>query len=562
MKKIIAVLLTMLMIFSVCSAGVFALGDIDRPTSEIVVHSSRSQVPVIRLLGDGEPLYDKDQKKLFHIRSFYLPKDEEGEESDIMGSMANVLFPFLVDGLLTDNWEPYYENLQKEISELLGDARLDENGNPVNGTGISQARKDEMKEALSKDAKKGKGYYGINDYRLWYDWRLDPLYTADILHEHIQAVKKVTKCDKVSIMASCLGTLVTTAYITKYGTDDLHGVGFTGSVSGGAEAMSEAISGKFDIDGAAISRTLIDSDYVGEFSVDALITSSIDLLTAAGIFDGLEQGIKETLYAKLVEGVTSALALSTFFTWPTYWAMVTTEDYDEAMRHVFGPEGSEKRETYKGLIEKIENYNTVVRKNYVPTIKSIGENGVNFCAVSKYGFQILPICQSNDAVSDQFVSVKRSSFGATTSKITDTLTDDYIAARIAENPANAACISPDKKVDASTCLYPESTWFMKNVSHSEYTTFERKLMYDVVTADRQITVGEEVDGLTYSRFLVYDYETDIMTTMTEENCHTEHWEIRKDNDKLSEKHNFIFNFVRTVIKWFTLVIEKIMNLVK
>ena len=103
MKKIIAVLLTMLMIFSVCSAGVFALGDIDRPTSEIVVHSSRSQVPVIRLLGDGEPLYDKDQKKLFHIRSFYLPKDEEGEESDIMGSMANVLFPFLVDGLLTDN---------------------------------------------------------------------------------------------------------------------------------------------------------------------------------------------------------------------------------------------------------------------------------------------------------------------------------------------------------------------------------------------------------------------------------------------------------------------------
>ena len=34
--------------------------------------------------------------------------------------------------------------LQKEISELTGDSRLDGNGNPVNGTGISQARKDEM----------------------------------------------------------------------------------------------------------------------------------------------------------------------------------------------------------------------------------------------------------------------------------------------------------------------------------------------------------------------------------------------------------------------------------
>ena len=61
-------------------------------------------------------------------------------------------------------------------------------------------------------------------------------------------------------------------------------------------------------------------------------------------------------------------------------------------------------------IEKIENYNTNVRSRYTEIIESIGKNGVKFGAVSKYGFQILPICQSNDVVSDQFVSVKRSSF--------------------------------------------------------------------------------------------------------------------------------------------------------
>lgn len=555
MKKVISVVLVMLMLMSVCATGAFALGDIGTDNGSIIVHSSRSQVPVIRILGDGEPLYDENQNKIFHIRTFYIPEGEDGEESDLMGSMANVLYPFLVDGLLTDNWEPYYENLQKEISELFGDSCLDENGNPVNGTGISQARKDEMATALSKDAKKGKGYYGINDYRFWYDWRLDPLYTADKLHEHIQAVKKATSCPKVSIMASCLGTIVTTTYIAKYGTDDLHGVGFTGSVSGGAEAISEAISGKFNIDGNAISRMLVDSDYVGEFSVDALITSSIDLLTAAGVLDFFEQGIKETLYAKLVEGVTSALALSTFFTWPTYWAAVTAEDYDTAMHYVFGPEGSEKRETYAGLIEKIENYNTVVRKNYTQTIKSIGENHVKFGAVAKYGFQILPICESNNAVSDQFVSLKRSSFGATTSTIDGTLSDEYIAQRVAEGKGD--CISPDKKVDVSTCIYPKSTWIMKNVSHSEYTAFERKLLYDVITADRQIVVGDEVDGLTYSRFLVYDYETDTMATMTEENCNTEHWVVNKDIEDLSPKHNKLVTFVRSVITWFVQLIKKI-----
>lgn len=555
MKKIISVLLTLLMLFSICSSAVFAIGDIGSETSSIIVHSSRSKVPVIRILGDGEPLYNAKQEKIYHIRSMtFNSSSDDDEDSDILSSVANILLPFLIDGLLNDEWDAYYENLQKEISEIFSEIILDGDGNPVEGTGISQARKDEMERYKTDEytAKiKERGYYQINDYRLWYDWRLDPLYTADLLHEHIQLVKDKTKCDKVSIMASCLGTIVTTAYISKYGTDDLYGVGFTGSVSGGAEALSEAISGKFDINGYAINRTLIDSDYVGEFNVDKFINSSIELLTAAGVFDYLEEGVKETLYAKLVEGVTSALALSTLFSFPNYWAAVSAEDYDEALLYVFGPEGSEKRKTYAGLIEKIENYNTTVRDNYDEIIKSISteENGVKFGAVSKYGFQILPICQSYDVVSDQFVSVNHSSFGATTSTIYDTLTDDYIQSRVEAGFADY--ISPDKKVDASTCAYPESTWFMKNVSHSEYTTFERKLLYDVITAsgDKVITCGDTVDGLTYSRFLVYDYETDIMATMTEENCNTENWVAEDKLEKPEGPLARVFVFLRAFFNW-------------
>lgn len=555
MKKIISILLTVLMLFSVCSLGVLAAGDIENADSTIIVHSSRSQIPVVRILGDGEPLYDAQQNKLIHIRTLsFGGNSSDDEDSDMLGSVVNVLTPFLLDGVINDNWEPYFENLQKEVSEIFGDSRLDENGNPVNGTGISQARKNEMEKAFKVDQKDksngGRGYYQINDYRFWYDWRLDPLYTADLLHAHIQRVKSVTKSDKVSIMASCLGTIVTTAYIAKYGTDDLHGVGFTGSISGGAEGFSEAISGKFDIDGYAISRTILDSNYIGEFNVDKFITSSIELLAAAGVFDYLKEGVKETIYAKLVEGVTSALALSTLFTFPNYWAAVSKEDYKDAMLYVFGPEGSEKRTTYAGLIAKIENYNTVVRENYDTIIKSISteENGVRFGAVSKYGFQILPICKSYDKLADQFVSVNHSSFGATTSTIFDTLNDDYINERIEKGFGDY--ISPDKKIDASTCAYPDSTWFMKNASHSEYTTFERKLLYDVITAtDKVIKCGDTVDGLTYSRFLVYDYETDIMSTMTIENCDTENWEANEGLEKPQSVFERVFAFVKAFIYW-------------
>ena len=190
-----------------------------------------------------------------------------------------------------------------------------------------------------------------------------------------------------------------------------------------------------------------------------------------------------------------------------------------------------------------------VRKNYNTIIKSIGENKVKFGAVSKYGFQILPICQSYDVVSDQFVSVNHSSFGAKTSTIFDTLSNDYIAERIAAGKADY--ISPDKKIDASTCAYPESTWFMKNVSHSEYTTFERKLLYDVITApgDTVITCGDKKDGLTYSRFLVYYYDTDIMTTMTEENCNTENWVADEKAQDPEEPLARVFVFLKAFLNW-------------
>ena len=200
MKRIISLMLTLLMIFSVCSVGVVAIGDINKPTNQIAVHSIRSQIPVIRILGDGEPLYNAEQEKIFHIRSLTLnSSSDDDEDSDVMSSVANILLPFLINGLLKDEWDAYYENLQKEISDIFSEIILDGDGNPVGGTGISQARKDEMARYETTEyleEVKSKGYYGINDYRFWYDWRLDPLYTADLLHEHIKLVREKNRLPK------------------------------------------------------------------------------------------------------------------------------------------------------------------------------------------------------------------------------------------------------------------------------------------------------------------------------------------------------------------------------
>ena len=512
----------------------------------VSINETRSQIPVIRISGDGDALYNQDGEKIFHFREIgsMLGGDEEDEEnSELMSSMANVLLPFLVEGLLNDKWDNYYKNLEKEISELFADARLDGNGNPVNGTGLSQHKANEVANNMKTDKKGNKGYYAHNDYWFWYDWRLDPLKTADDFNDYIKAVKAVTGAEKVSILASCLGTSIVTAYVAKYGMDDIHGIGFDGSVVGGAEILSETISGKFKVDGNAINRVLIDSTALGFFSVDSFVNTTIDMLTKTGILDTLVGVTKKELYYKVVEGVTSALALSTFYTWPTYWSAVSADDFDDAMLYVFGEEGSEKRKEYAGLIEQIENYDKVVRQNLESILLSFKQSGANVGIISKYGYQILPICESSDAVADQFASVKRSSFGATTSTIYNPLLDEYIGQRIIEGKEKY--ISPDKQIDASTCLYPDYTWFIKGSTHSNWSSYEMKILYDVITADRQLTP----EDFPWTQFMVYDTETDTLEAMTEENCDTELWEADESVDKPQTKEERLSSAIKALLTW-------------
>lgn len=552
MKKLLCILLSLLLLGTMCIPCLAAEKD-----AELIVNESKSQYPIIRILGDGEPLYDAEGNRLFHLRSDILgdgdaaaETEEQEDDNTIYDSIANLLLPFLKNGLLFNDWDPYYEALEKEISDLTGSARLDADGNAPEGTGLSAEKRAYMEKAATVNQGK-KGYFAINDYRFWYDWRLDPIETAEKLHAYIQDVKAITGKEQVCIIASCIGTIITTTYVALYGVEDIHGIGYTGSIANGSEILSETISGKIDVDSAALARVVDDCGYLGFFNLDAFLDTTLDLALQSGIIDSITGTIRITLYNKLVKGVTSALALATFYTFPSYWAAITTEDYEDALTYIFGEEGSEKRTEYAGLIAKIEDYNTRIRASLPQIIKSIGEGGANFGAIAKYGFQMIPICESRELLSDQYVSVKRASFGATTADIYDTLPEDYIAQQT--EAGLERYISPDLKIDASTCIYPDSTWFVKNSSHSKYTKAETKLLYDVVSAPTQLTVNDFI----YSQFMVYDYDSTEMHAMTTENCDTEQWLEDEPKTGIAGFFEKIKKFMQTLFDWFGLLFDKI-----
>ncbi len=530
MKKCISILLTVLL-FGSCMLPAFAGTD---------PNASRSQIPVIRISGDGEPLYNEQGERVMHFRGFLEDSGEEDDNSELYESISNILMPFLSEGILLNQWDNYYAALQTEIGEIFGDALLDGNGNPTNGTGLSKSRVESIEQLKKTDKKQGKGYYGVHDYWFNYDWRLDPLYIADLFNDFIQAIKKTTNSEKVCIISSCLGTSVVTAYIAKYGCDDIHGIAFDGGVSYGAEPISEAISGQFAVNGEAIERVLIDCAYYGLFDVGAFALQTIDLATKSGLLDGVVGVTKATLYYRIVKGVTSALALSTFYTWPSYWSCVTSEDFDAALYYVFGEEGSEKRKEYAGLIEKIMNYDEVVRQHIPEIMQSIKDSGANLAIIAKYGSQMIPVCKSADMISDQIASVYRASFGATTSKVYQSLSDAYIAQQTKKGLGKY--ISPDGQIDASTCMFPDYTWFFKGATHSNWTSYEMQILYDVVTADEQLTV----DDLAYTQFIVYDTETDTAEPMNANNCNTEAW-YEEQPTTFFER---IKAFFESLIAWF------------
>ena len=104
-----------------------------------------------------------------------------------------------------------------------------------------------------------------------------------------------------------------------------------------------------------------------------------------------------------------------------------------------------------------------------------------------------------------------------------------------------ALISPDKTVDASTCLFPEKTWFIKASGHFE-TDGVTKELYDIfLFADEEITC----DSGALSRFTIRDDSFILVedTTAPEGN---------KDNGIIARMYRFITALFRTV----ALLIEK------
>ena len=287
-----------------------------------------------------------------------------------------------------------------------------------------------------------------NVYYFNYDWRIDPYINAEKLDRMIKQAKQDTGKDKVNLVCCSMGGVEAVSYMYKYGSADLNRVVFLSSTVTGTHVTSDILRGLVTVTPnnlyKFVSQSVAPNSRFVQFLFKALYKARLFNLLS-NIANRFISSAKDEVYDKFLA--------DTFGTMPTVWALVLPEYYDEAIEYMFGG----KEDEYSDFIVLTEEYQKMAAERD-DMLKKAESDGVSICFVAGYDRCCIPVYTGGECNGDGTLEADRMLGGAVVSPLNSTLGDDYV-------PADPARLSPDRKVDLSGVLFPESTWAVRNLNH-------------------------------------------------------------------------------------------------
>lgn len=429
----------------------------------------------------------------FMSSTLYENKDDPNSkviwppDVDAILADAKEQIPTLVGALLVNNWQKFGDIAIDLVKPYFEPTYLADDGTCPNNSGVYFRYPPAW--AIPKN--------GRVDFD--YDWRLDPMKVADDLHDFIEYVREATGAEKVNLSCHSLGGVIVLTYLSKYGHDHVKGVCFNTTAIFGETYTGDLMRGEIVFDADAV-------DYYLRYALDnneyeELLTGLISMANKSGLLDLLTHKANG-LTRSQKERVIRELLLPMFGNWLTIWSMIPDKDVPDALNNVFNVLC--KGEDRSALRTKIDAYNTTVRDKKTATLQALNED-INVYVISRYGYSSIPVTPSFKVLSDGTVDTRYSSFGATTSDYDKTLAKDAI------KNVPAEFISPNKQVDASTCLFPAQTWLIRNLKHPTTPASVWQMIDLLLAQDEQATVDTFEQ---YPRFLAYDEATDTLSPDT------------------------------------------------
>lgn len=522
MKKTLSFVLALLLVFSCCCAVSSAA---EKPAD---YHATN--IPTVYIVGQGGYLYEKDENG---NRVLYFPVEIE---DGYIGDRCKELIKPLLRGIVLNQWDEYCDLLVEAINNILAPVGLDNNGDPKPNQNLFGVSAGNLKDADGKYPLRGESEGSYATYSFAYDWRLDPIYTAGRLNEYIENVKAATHQDKVNIVARCLGGDVALTYLKLYGNDSVEKTIIFSTGLEEFETIGALFSGRVQLDAAGLSRfvdgLLVSKDYQDVPLLD--LAAVMVRLMNQNYQLALPVRLLQRLWNKIYQNVLPRVLIASYGSFPSFWAFVSDEYYEAAKQFIFGGKEAE----YAALIEKIDAYHETIKPFKKDIIRDAETAGNNVSIITKYGLQMAPIISDPEIQGDGLLETVSATAGATCSKITGALSKDYCAAAAANGTDKY--ISLDKKIDASTGILPDNTWYIKNLPHMDFNAPTGDLLETILNFDGDMTV---FDDETLPQYLYYDEDAFTISPLTEENSgRNETWE-RSRFENLSE----FFKLLRFVL---------------
>ncbi len=456
MKKVISVLLSLVLVFSVCAVAYAE--PVDNMQGEI------SDYPVIVVAGyTASALFVEDTgESAWNIDFLALLTEAFGSVSDVLLSLG---------GLVVGNCDKLAELVGKQLAEQCELVRCNPDGSskyPLRVYSTDAAKTnykyleenedgshifeqecvDEIRKYTSDE----------NIYFFQTDWRMGAEYCADMLHDYVDSVIADSGKEKVNIYAISHGGQVTATYLALYGDEfKVDNCIMSSPAIGGAGIAYDAFSGDIRIDEENLLR-FIEHGMKWEMDLNWLVKAQ-----QLGILDDLLNAAAPYFFDILGK-------------WGSIWDFMPASKYDEAKARLLDPVEN------AGIIEKSDRFHYEILPTMGAKLQALVDGGMNVSIIAGYGNGIV---SGYPETSDGIITTNGQS-GAVCAPWGTRFGDGYVQ----QNDCGGNYkLSPDRTVDASTAYLPDNTWFVENHYHgmiirAPYTSelFMNLLMTDNLTS--------------------------------------------------------------------------------
>ena len=325
-----------------------------------------------------------------------------------------------------------------------------------------------------------------NVYFFGYDWRMD---IVDIVENDlvpfIDMVKEKTNSKQVKIVAISMGGAVTNTYLTLHGDrNDIKKVEFISAACNGVNFVNDLVGKDIKIQREALGRYF---KAMFSFPVPSAFSAVSNYLTE------IVGNMVDSEFDEMWNGFLKPY----FLNWAAIWELGEhTKQMDKYL---------DEYNIHPVLKEKIQRYYRI-QDNLETTQKALMKKGLEICYVSNYNLVGVPVTsKALTRNTDFLLDTVNTSSGATVADLGKTLGDNYKQ----KNDDGHNHLSADGIIDASTCLTPEKTWFIKNLVHAIYSDddcYTKFMAWLAVHDDVTVESNEK-----YPQFMLYSRSDNTLT---------------------------------------------------